>query len=632
MFAVFDRSMDTVAINGSRPDLSQACHDAPGAAALGALGPALFDFATRSIPGQLGGQPTGYGSLWAPLYRAFGDDVNPGQRGLISITERMTELLDKVKVIADDEDLGALADLRSEADDLPQLVNDLQAILDTIPDIAKEVMGVVKTNLRPAAAQATGLQVPPDVIWQPRDRIAWRRTGKFAARLMDDASTPEQTAFATGWWTSYAAHAAASPALNTIVGSTHRLHWYRTRWVANHVDAWAHGSESAAPGSAAVPDNSWENVVEAHLYPRVAPWSAPDLDAQELMRNLTHGDPLPSAYSPDLCDLIANTVANVYPSVAGAEPITAKNINEACCQVWLMLWLQTGGHFTWHLTADLNPPAGGPGEPPDWYTVATSGSGGGGSIAVPPLPQPEISDPNIAEIVCGAILAVFGGIASLFGALVIGAPAIAGGIAMIVDGLPNADWGKLRVDLYWFRKFLADELDLLHQALVLAGTRHPYAIDLNKDNSSLGIGGVSFDFLSGKHLTDARLTEVFPVALWSPGIDWVDDPTVKGPVHVEASGTAAYDRAGPPPMYLWDSGQTPLSPHGVRDPLPFAPGIGVGQPEAPGTAVDCAVDLLENPPDDLPDWNLDADRGLGWPCWHHDTDVVADPVVAVEGS
>ena len=47
------------------------------------------------------------------------------------------------------------------------------------------------------------------------------------------------------------------------------------------------------------------------------------------------------------------------------------------------------------------------------------------------------------------------------------------------------------------------------------------------------------------------------------------------------------------------------------------------------TAVSNAVDLLLHPDEDLPDWNLDADRGLAWLTWQFKSDTMTDPVEAV---
>ena len=47
-------------------------------------------------------------------------------------------------------------------------------------------------------------------------------------------------------------------------------------------------------------------------------------------------------------------------------------------------------------------------------------------------------------------------------------------------------------------------------------------------------------------------------------------------------------------------------------------------------AVDNAVDLIGAAGSAVPDWNLDADRGLAWLTWQHVGPTISDPM-DVEG-
>ena len=143
---------------------------------------------------------------------------------------------------------------------------------------------------------------------------------------------------------------------------------------------------------------------------------------------------------------------------------------------------------------------------------------------------------------------------------------------------------------------------------------HPYAKDLAIDSTTLKYRGFDFTFDSGKRLTKSRTDHSsYPADVWD-GLapSWTGDP--KG---LEAPSTFAYLHSAYPPFWIDDAGANPLSRGRVREggawPMKTMPGN--ERPGEFGNAVDNAIDVLLTAGDELPNWNLDSDRGLAYFTW-----------------
>jgi len=109
-------------------------------------------------------------------------------------------------------------------------------------------------------------------------------------------------------------------------------------------------------------------------------------------------------------------------------------------------------------------------------------------------PTPK-HDPNVGEIICGAILALAGGVTFCLGGWLVGAGEIAGGVALIVDGEKQLNSDELICQLYWLSVYFYNGLDALHKLTVLAGVQHPYPADLGAMSpDQLSFGGQQVNF------------------------------------------------------------------------------------------------------------------------------------------
>src|SRR5262249_32922286 len=122
--------------------------------------------------------------------------------------------------------------------------------------------------------------------------------------------------------------------------------------------------------------------------------------------------------------------------------------------------------------------------------------GPGGAPTPPPTMDTDLEDSTAK--VCGILLAIFGGIALLFGAAVQGAGAIAGAVALLSCS-SVVEWQKLRCELFWYRMYMYNGVKGLHKLLSLAGFDYPYAAALALPTDTLQIL-VEITFDSGINL------------------------------------------------------------------------------------------------------------------------------------
>jgi hypothetical protein len=212
------------------------------------------------------------------------------------------------------------------------------------------------------------------------------------------------------------------------------------------------------------------------------------------------------------------------------------------------------------------------------------------------------------------ILALLG-LAELFtGNLAAVIPLLIKGVDDVIKGANDINWAKLRCQLYWYRLYFYNGLKAVHDASVLVGIHHPYAADLAIDQTTLSLLGLNFTFDSGKRLTRSRPERSpYPADIWN-GIapSWTQDPA-----GVEKPETLAYNRGVYPSYWIDDAAANPLGQGRVREDGPWPVKVVPGTKGAAGfgNAVDNAIDLLLNAGADLPNWNLDGDRGLAYFTW-----------------
>lgn len=601
-------------------------------AALGAIGPAIADFIPSDPP--VGSGPATpqapYASLWTQVLAIAGGDGTPADPGALHVINELKRLLDKLDGIVAAEDLNDLKALQDSGDvgDIETLAEQLKTIVDSLLPRVAAIGAAITTGLRPAVNVPVGDPLPPPQVWTAREWLFWKHPGRFATALVKNAQESGDDrfkAYAYGYLCSVATNVGFAPFVNSTVGSTYRLQWWRTRWVSNYVDTWVHGfyrTPASLSGDTVTP--AYADLVplcSAKLHERVTVGS---LDPASVLTGLRQGEPFPSVLPEDFADYWMTSWESAYGPATPGGRFHKSALNGAYCMSWMKLWFQTSGEVIGCPPPPPGPPPGNCGPAPSWVDPNVPGDPGDGSG--PTVPEPE-SDPDVGKIVSGIVVALLGLGSLFFGGGVAGAAALAGGIQMVIDGASEINWAKLRCDLYWLRQYLNNGLRALHDLLTLGGFCHPYPAELELDETTLTLLGIPYTFDSGKRLAKSR--PVFPEQLTDmvgdepvgrfPGKAWTGTlgTWTQMPTGVEEPDTTGYLHAEYPPFALDDGSANPLTPQSdVRTGTVWPPAErrhpGTDVPVTFGNAADNAVDLIRHAGDEIPDWNLDADRGMAW--------------------
>lgn len=650
-FVVLDRAIERLAAspNPSAQAAAAVMQAHPQYAALGAIGPAIADFLPSDPPAASGPSTpqAPYASLWTQVLAIAGGDgssTDPGALFVISEFKRLLGLLDHIVA---DEDLGALKDLQNSGDvaAIDTLADQLKVIVNSLLPRIATIGAAITAGMRPAVNVAVGSPVPPAEVWTAREWLFWKHPGRFASALVKRALTSgdqRMLAYAYGYLCSVSSDVGFAPFLNSTVGASYRQQWWRTRWVSNYVDCWVHGyyrtPATIAGDTMTPPYGQLAALCDAKLHERLT--LAP-MDPTAVMAGMRQGDPFPSVLPGEFSDYWMSAWQDAYGPPTVGTRFRKAALNGAFCMTWMSLWFQTSGD----VIGCAPPPPGGPpgncGSAPSWVDPNVPGDPGDGSG--PAVPKPE-SDPDVGEIVSGVILAVLGIASLFFGGGAAGVAALVGSIALIVDGVTDIDWAKLRCDLYWLRQYLNNGLRALHDLLTLGAFTHPYPGELAIDQTTVQLLGIPHTFDSGKRLAKSRpvfpeklIIDVhqdrvgqFPADVWNGDLGTWDQM----PTGIEDPETTGYLRAEYPPFALDDSVANPLTADNDVRTGPTGPPAERRVPgsEVPVTfanAVDNAVDLILHAGGEIPDWNLDADRGMAWLTFELKTPMT-DPVAVVE--
>jgi hypothetical protein len=597
---------------------------------LGALGPMLADY----IPGNTSGNQ--YLNIWSQIYSVIGDGMQV-TKGVLHIVRDIRNFLDTIQPILDAEDLNALKALPSDELNIVHTVGaDLKSIFDSIPSVVLPIGAGIVSGMKPAVDVPLGNSVPPSQFWKIREYLCWKKPGSFTQTLLKNMSGSGDErflAYAYGWLVSYVAQVCGAPFISSIVRGTYRTHWWRWRWVSNYIDAWAYGKyeSNAIPGDTPNPDYpSWPSLCGADLHKLI---QLGDHDPNDLMVRLYLGNPLSDAPTlPDsFGDLWVKSFNDTYNPPSPVSSLTAGSLNDAYLLAWLTLWFQTAHDG---MGCNVPPPMDAPddncGVQPPWVSPQVTDQNGTPTVPVPDQPTIE-SQPDVAEIISGVLLALFGLGEALVGDLTDGGAGIAGGIQLIIDGASQINWGELRCYVYWYRLYLYHALDALHEILTAAAFRFPSGPELAQDQfMSLYFPTYLSPFDTGKNLTKSRACGgnqdcPHPSKPWTPtGIDWMNPPTA-----FETNYTTAYGIATYPDFFIDNAGANPLSNGEVRIggtwPVRTIPGKTNVQPVQFGNAVDNVIDIFRHL-DEAPNWNLDADRGMAYFTWEFLNGVYIEPV------
>jgi hypothetical protein len=605
-------------------------------ASLGALGTAVGDFAPVRLPpsdtfGTAGPNP--YVDLWKKMFNVFGGDETPANPGLKPVLDTIRDLLDRLDQVAADEDLDKLKSMAGEVDTLNQIAVNLSAILVLIKGdgsltnlgIVPDIVDLIGARSRPAIVRPRpdGAVGFPPRFWTLRDFLSKRRTGRFARALWESAAASGDNrfkAYALGWLSSWSLSAGGSSAVASIVGAPYRNRWWRSRFVGNYIDLWCHGYAKVGPRPKPYAD--WPNLCAQELHKRIEIPGA-SYDAVQTMKRLRLGEALGAHLPSDFVAWWLGTYEAVYGDLGPDRPqMDADRLQDAYAMAWLVLWFQTSPQsLGCHAVAPLAPASCG--AAPPWTNPVVPGDAGSG-VGGPPPPDidKKVKPGNVA---CGIILAILGIVALCVGAWVAGGAAIAGAIVLLLNA-GTIDWDKFRCSLAWYRLYMYNGLRALHDVMSLGGLVHPYTGELAVDDTAIQLlASLPTHVRTGDNIVMSRpLRERYPAEPWNgSGFTWFEDSG--GPPELPSTIPAL--AAAYPSGFLDD----PANPLGVLSTFDAAewPWSADATGQAPAgfiNTVDAMLGALGGPIGELPEHDLDGDRGAGFQDWRFVDDGWTNPV------
>ncbi len=653
-FTVLERTIDRLQASGDPylKQLAQTIQANLPYAYLGAIGPALADFIPSDppppdIPSTGGGSP--YTTLWKQIFAITGGDGTDADPGILKIISTFRNFLAKIVPAAAAEDLDALKDLRDsgELDDVVKMAETLKTLVDSFTPKVLTIGAAITAGMKPAVNVPVGQQVSHPAAWTAREWLFWKRPGRFATALVQRARASKDgrfIAYSLGYLSSFAGNVAGSPFINSIVGGAYRSQWWRHRWINNYIDVWVYGayrtSATMNGDTPSKPYAQWPGLCDAKLHQKI---QLAALDPVDVMTRLRTSAAFPAALPQDFADFWMTAWTDAYGNQVSR--FRAEALNGAYVMTWMKLWFQTSGDVIGCNPAPpMTPPTNCSGEQPPWVDPFTAPLGDNGEGATPPQPTFE-QDPDVGEIVTGAVLALLGLASLFFGGGVAGAAAIAIGAGLIVDGVLTFTWDELRCDLYWYQHYLHNGVTVLHNLVTLGGFTHPYPAELALDTTTMSLLGSPYSFSSGKRVVRSQprfvrapvlgvdVPREYPSKPWSGSLGtWPNAPTAADPGWEQPLTTAYYVQAYP--TFFVDDSANPLTPTsdvktGGAWPPGFRAALGQQTPVQFGNAVANAVDLIKQAGADLPDWNLDADRGMASLTWEFEAGIYTDPVKIV---
>ncbi|MET0406256.1 MAG: hypothetical protein ABW123_27810, partial [Cystobacter sp.] len=447
----------------------------------GAPGPAIGDFVPFETTPGLGGGRSPYYSVWVEVLRLAVGDPKDGTPGVVQTLRTFQRFQEQVSKLVREHDFGGLSDLKDSGglEQVKQASFDLSRILTRFSNKKKlaEIGRMMGRNSRPPLLNPTTL-IPPGQ-WNGRDWLHGKRPGAFASTLRARAQASGDgrfIAYALGWTVAYASLVCGTGFMNSLVGSSYRNHWWRTRFIGNFVDAWAcgfygAGASMSATGEPSRPYADWPALCGARLHEQIDLTGG--LDVETVGRGVVAEDALPHVLPAGFTAFWVDAWKAAY-AVREAPLFTEERLQVAYLMLWIQLWFQTSGDV---VGCNPPPPPDPPAacaskDPPVWVDPTLIDPDTNAPFKAP---SPHAKhDPDVGEVISGILLALVGVAACFLGGAAVGIPAIAGGIGLVIDGEKNLNWDELECHLYWTSVYLFKGLDALHKLTVFAGLQHPY--------------------------------------------------------------------------------------------------------------------------------------------------------------
>lgn len=629
---------------------------------LGAIGAKLSDFLPARTEFGTAEPNSRVYAAWQPILAVLAG--TPGTPGVFENLATLRKRLDWIRGLAAQADVPAkleLIDKKADAEALPGIITALTTQMATVRGLFTGFFADV-TNAGPSANSA-GTVFSSDERWKSRRPNEWRardtlhnsHTGRFLQELRQrarDSGNTQLIAYADGATVAYAAALSGNPFANSVAGGPYRNHWWRHRWVDNYLDTWvwgyvakrreirANSQEIVFNSGGRVPQpllRTWPNVCGANLQQRI---TFGGITTQSVFTAIGAGTPLSPALPTNVVDLWLASYSATYGAPPPTSGIDAAGVQSAYSLTWLTLWIATSSEFLGNNPPDqINLPDS-CGSQPDW--VAVDGSvvlPGGTVVPPPPAPTGSVSVAQVASAIAAALLAI---VNYAVGNIAAGSALLASAIALVDDATPP-DWDKLRCHSEWVAVYLANFQNAMRDLLVAAGLAPPYTTQLAHNEIALNpaLGGQVVPPTAALNTCRTRGDDEYPRSVWRPlSSSWTLYPTESGEDSIQMSYvttdvwplhfvdgftfTAAAPGSVPPftsrqvnPLALRDGIPTVLNQNEWNDHLNVATDGGSVDTGTFGNAVEVANALLDADFTATPylDWDLDGDRGLGWPTW-----------------
>lgn len=592
----------------------------------GVLGPNIGDFLPATSEGTTNPFPNNYGGIWQTILRFMGGDL-----GLYQTLTDIDEFIEKLRIIIRDEDLDELQELKNtrKIEKILETLQNLTQLMSGLRDLVIELTESIANGLRPKVSTSSPeIPVPEFSEWEIRNLLHWKKTGAFTTQLIQDAQQRGDNrllAYAYGYLIGYTAEIAGSSFVNSIVGGPSRTQWWRQRFVENYIDSWVYGYySSAATIENDIPQPSyaeWSNLCSASLHKQLA---IVNLDFPNLMHTIKINGTVPSVLPSEFSDFWTTAFQQTYGGSSLINSINEPQLNKAFVLINLVLWFQTSNVLKF-CTSD------GSMEPPDENTCGITGEEldpfridpATGMPITPQIQEPDI-DIDETALICGIIAAILGGTSILGGNLLAGGTALFGGISTIESAF-DINWSTMRCDLYWFDKYLYNFRKGINQIIVIGGFGFPSAKSLANDTEVLqtlislfGLPEEWVTWQTGKALVKSQRTkDLFPSKPWGGELSTFNKPPGRSNNEFENPKTISYYREMYPNFFIDDNFGNPLSNGDIKtepNAFPFRQGENT-LPIQFGNIVANVVDLFNHIDSELPNWNLDSDRGIGYRSW-----------------
>ncbi len=565
--------------------LSEALDKHRAEAALGAIGPDMVFWADWNI--------------YTPVVNTIFDiykTLDEIYEALMAIWQPIQDHIDKV---LDAVSGGVVAELQETITIIEGIIKTaiLRLITENVP-----ILDELKPHLQDNGAASS------ETAWNWLDYMHHRWTGEFNTELIRRAHASGRAdlrAYAYGWLSHVTADVVGHAYVNTAVGGPWRSHWHRHFIQEKFMDSWVWGfykgnttmPTSVAPGTIPFSYETWPNINGASLH------------------NLVDvGDNMPG----HLQDLIVDSLEAVYqgrphPNVGGMIPFLGRqHINRAYQMLVEALEIMTSKD---RAIPPPQPPTVMNDDGPPGYPVPSSGGGGGGGGG--------------SFSLLGLLLAILELIKSLF-------EYVHDLVLWLVSQVTYPLTYPIRYAFYLLQLSLYEIYRQYRWALALTGFAYPDPDQLYHPLAQQFINPL----VNVMRMPRREFPPEMENALMFPSGCSTPQPQPVGCIEPVAANSGPYTRWPLNYPYWFIEGE-PLNPAVVNAlssaTLPqdtIAITSGLFPPPAAGIAGAAYAGSLGNALDfflryartiaraggdantlNLPDWNLDADRGYGFKCW-----------------